>query len=297
MKRKIAKEVKIGISFIVCVFILYFGISFLKGVNLFKPTNSYLVVFEDVTDLTLSSPVILNGYKVGTVYDMNIDEANPRWILTVINLDRGVRIPKGSRFEIQASVLGSATVVIRPNYETSEFYSATDTIRGKRPLGMLETVSNDLMPQIAVLIPHIDSILIGLERTVNHPALNQSLDNIGSATTELKTSMKQLNALLATLNHDVPAITKNLTAISNDLSAVTSQAKSIDLASAYNSLDSTLNNIQALSEKINSKDNSMGLLLNDTQLHDSLTSTLNNASLLLKDIKENPSRYIKIKVF
>lgn len=298
MKKKISKEVKIGISFIICIFILYFGISFLKGVNIFKPTNSYMVVFDDVTGLTLSSPVMLNGYQIGLVYSMEIDKNDPRRILAVINLNKGVKISKGSEVDLDVSMLGNATVIVKPNYaETNDFYTTEDTIRGKREHGMLESVSKDLMPQISVLLPRIDSILVGLNNTVNHPSLNQSLTNVEAITSQLETSTKQLNVLLTAVNRDVPTITSNIAGISNDLSEVTTQVKSMDFAATYNSVDSTLKNIQTLTEKMNSKDNSIGLLLNDTQLHDSIVFTLSNASLLLKDIKENPSKYINVKIF
>lgn len=92
-------------------------------------------------------------------------------------------------------------------------------------------------------------------------------------------------------------MTNNMTAVSSDLAGVTGQLKSMDLASSYKSIDSTLKNVQDLSSKLNGKDSSLGLLLNDRALYDSLSVTMGNASLLLKDVKENPSRYINVKVF
>jgi phospholipid/cholesterol/gamma-HCH transport system substrate-binding protein len=298
MQKRISKELKIGISFIICIFILYFGISFLKGLNIFRPTNSYVVIFTDVTDLNTASPVVLNGYKIGLVHSMEMDENNPQRILTIINLNKGVKIPKRSELYIEASMLGSASIIIKPdNKMANGYYAPSDTILGTHKPGKFESLYESLVPQVTALLPRIDTILIGLQKVVTNPALNQSIDNVGSATAQLKTSMANLNVLVAAVNRDVPAITQNMSAISNDLSTITSQAKSIDLVATYNTIDSTLRNIQRLSNKINSKDNSMGLLLNDSQLHDSLTSTLNNASLLLEDIKKNPRKYINLKIF
>lgn len=296
MKKLASKEIKIGIAFIACLFILYFGINFLKGINVFKPSNSYIVLFDDVSGLTLSSPVLVNGYQVGLVYSMQLS-SNGKEVVTTLNLNEGVRIPKDSKVKLDVSPLGGATIIIEQNPLRNEFISPQDTIRGEKVHGMLDAISKDMIPQVNQLLPKIDSILSGLRILVNSPALTQSVNNMERITSNLETSTAQLNNLVGTLNKDVPAITKNLTTVSNDVADVTKQFKSMDFVKTYNSVDSTLHNVQHLSNKLNEKNNSLGLLLNDRQLYDSLNVTVGNASLLLKDIKENPSRYINVKVF
>ncbi|MFV0468158.1 MAG: MlaD family protein [Dysgonomonas sp.] len=296
MKKLASKEIKIGIAFIACLFILYFGINFLKGINVFKPSNSYIVLFDDVSGLTLSSPVQVNGYPVGLVYSMQLS-SDGKNIITTLNLNEGVRIPKDSKVKLDVSPLGGATIIIEQNPLRNEFISPQDTIRGEKVHGMLDAISNDMIPQVNQLLPKIDSILSGLQILVNSPALTQSVNNIERITSNLETSTAQLNNLVGTLNKDVPVITKNLNTVSGDVANVTKQFKSMDFVKTYNSVDSTLHNVQQLSNKLNEKNNSLGLLLNDRQLYDSLNVTVGNASLLLKDIKENPSRYINVKVF
>ncbi|MDR3057616.1 MAG: MCE family protein, partial [Prevotella sp.] len=142
-----------------------------------------------------------------------------------------------------------------------------------------------------------DSILSGINLLVNSPALTQSLADVNQITSDLAKTTKQLNSMMATLNKDVPTITGNLSQVSTDLTGVSKQFNQIDLAATYKSVDATMKNIESLSVKMNSKESSLGLLLNDRQLYDSLNATIGNASLLLKDVKENPSRYINVKVF
>lgn len=293
---KISKEVKIGLAFLIAIFVLYYGINFLKGINVFKPSNSHIVVFEDVAGLTRSTPVTLNGYQVGLVYSMELDPHNSNRVIAYLNMDKGVNIPKGSKMYLDVSVLGSATIMLEMNPYTKEHIAAEDTIIGLRKKGMMDA-AGDMVPQITQLIPKIDSILTGIQTLVNNPALNQSLTNVNQITEDLAKSTKQLNLMMATLNKDVPAITGNLNGMSKDLSGLSKQLNKMDLVSTYQSVDSTMKNIQYLSTKMTAKDNSIGLLLNDRQLYDSLTSTMGNASLLLKDVKENPSRYINVKVF
>lgn len=292
-----SKEVKIGIGFVVALFLLYTGINFLKGINIFKPANSYTVVFDDVTGLTLSSPVILNGYQVGLVYSMELDQQEENKVAVVLNLDKGVKITKGSKIKLDVSLMGSATVIIDKNPETQELYTSSDRIPGIRQLGMMESMSQTVLPQVGNLIPKIDSILSGVQLLVTNPALAKSLENVNVITSELTTASRQLNQMMTVMNKDIPKLANNMTTVSSDLAQVSGQFKTMDFQKSYQSIDSTLQNIQALTNKLNSKDNSVGLLMNDRQLYDSLVSTMGNASLLLKDVKENPSKYINVKVF
>lgn len=297
MKKMFSKEVKIGIGFVVALFLLYTGINFLKGINIFKPANSYTVVFDDVTGLTLSSPVILNGYQVGLVYSMELDQQEENKVAVVLNLDKGVKVTKGSKIKLDVSLMGSATVIIDKNPETQELYTSSDRIPGIRQLGMMESMSQTVLPQVGNLIPKIDSILSGVQLLVTNPALAQSLQNVNVITSELTTASRQLNQMMTVMNKDIPKLANNMTTVSSDLAQVSGQFKTMDFQKSYQSIDSTLQNIQALTNKLNSKDNSVGLLMNDRQLYDSLVSTMGNASLLLKDVKENPSKYINVKVF
>jgi phospholipid/cholesterol/gamma-HCH transport system substrate-binding protein len=297
MKKIFSKEVKIGIAFIAALFILYYGINFLKGINIFKPTNSYIVVFDDVTDLSLSSPVLLNGYKVGLVYSMELINTKDQKIAVTVNLDKGVKIPTDSKVKLDISLMGNASVIIDKNPYTTSYYNSNDTLQGIRIKGLMESMSATVVPQVTELVPKLDSIMSGLQTIVNHPALTKSLDNIEIITSEMTATTRQLNQMMATLNKDIPTISNNMSVASNDLTAMTGQFKSMDFISTYNSVDSTLKNVQDLTTKLNSKNSSLGLLLNDRQLYDSLNVTIGNASQLLKDVKENPSKYINVKVF
>lgn len=293
---KVSKEIKIGIAFVIAMFLLYYGISFLKGFNIFKSSNTYIVVFDNVAGLTQATPVTINGFQVGLVSSMKMDPNNPNRIVTYLNMDKGLNIPKGSKMYLDVSMLGSATIIMDTNPYTTEYISNSDTIVGTRKKGMLDA-ADKMVPQIQGLLPKIDSILTGINTLVNSPVLSQSLSDVNQITTDLAKSTKQLNIMMTALNKDVPVVTGNLSKMSNDLTGLTKQLNQMDIASTYKAVDSTMKNIQQLSTKISSKDSSLGLLLNDRNLYDSINSTINNASLLLKDIRENPSRYINVKVF
>lgn len=295
MKKLFNKEVKIGIAFIVALFLLYMGINFLKGVNIFKPTNSYIVVFNDVTELTVSSPVLLNGYQIGLVHNMDLDPETGK-INVEINLNKGIKIPKGSAVKLDISLMGAASILVHPNDNTTDYYTSSDKIPGIRSSGLMETVGG-IVPQMDKLMPKLDSILLGVNVLVNDPNLAQTLQNVNSITSDLTTSTKELNKLMVTLNSNLPRLANNMITITNDMTSVSGKLKNMDLTSTYQTIDKTLKNIEELTDKLNSKENSLGLLLNDRALYDSLSVTIGGAGQLMKDMKKNPSKYINVKVF
>lgn len=290
-----SKEIKIGIMFLAAIAMLYFGINFLKGVNIFRPTNSYIVAFEDVTGLTTATRVSMKGLQIGQVHSIEMHENDMKEVYVRLNLHKGVKVPVGSVVTLDNPMLGSPEIIIRMSDNTA-YYTSEDTIPGERAKGITDALGG-AAPQVALLIPKLDSIMSGLQRLVNDSTLPGTVSNVNVITGNLAYTTGELNKMLATLNKDVPVITGNLATSSKDLVKVTGDIQSLDIKATYASLDATMSNIQHLSDQLKSKDSSIGLLLNDRQLYDSLMITLNNASLLLEDVKKNPSRYINVKVF
>ena len=294
MKMKFTKEVTIGIVTIISLTLLYMGVNYLKGINLFRPVNRYYVVCSNVKDLTISSPVFVEGFKVGLVRTITYDYSTTGRILVEINLEKGMRINRGSYVALEKTLLSGAEMHIQLNKYVDEYLQSGDTIEGRQPEDMISTVQNEMLPQVMALLPKLDSILTGLQTLVNNPALAQSLDNIERTTAGLEQSSRQLNHLL---QKDVPTIAGNLTTASANFSALSGDLRTLDLNGTVNSLNQTLGNLNQTTAKLNSKDNSMGLLLNDSLLYNNLNRTVNSANGLLIDFKEHPKRYVRFSLF
>ena len=294
MKKVFTKEAKIGLVSIISLILLYCGINYLKGINLFKPVNHYEVVFSNVKGVTISSPVYVEGFKVGLVREIRYDYESKDKILVDISLEDEMKINKGSYISIVNSFLGGAELHIHLNKFVSDYYKPGDSIEGRMTEDMMQSVQEDLLPSVEAMLPKIDSILGGLEKIVNHPALTKSLEHVENSTATLEVSTRQLNQLLAS---DVPVIVSNLKTITANFSDVSGELKTLDLQSTVQSINATLANLKVTTEKFNSKDNTLGLLLNDRALYDSLNATTDNASKLLLDLRENPKRYVHFSVF
>ncbi|MDH6358269.1 MlaD family protein [Parabacteroides sp. PF5-9] len=294
MKLSFTKEAKIGLVTIISLALLYAGINYLKGINLFKPVNHYYVAFNNVKDLAISSPVYVEGFKVGLVRSISYDYNSIDKIIVEINLDKEMRINKDSYVVLEKTLMSGGELHLHLNKYVSEYIKSGSTIEGRSGSDLLHTVQENILPGVEALLPKIDSILGGLQNLVNHPALTQSLGNIEQTTKHLAISSQQLNQLL---NKDVPVIVTNLTTMTENFADVSNDLKTLDFQSTINSINETLANLKVTTDKLNSPDNNLGLLLNDKTLYNNLTSTTESLDKLLIDFRENPKRYVHFSVF
>lgn len=294
MKNILTKEAKIGLVSIISLALLYFGINYLKGINLFKPVNHYFVTFHNVKDVTVSSPVYIDGFKVGLVRSIVYDYENTEKITVEISLDDEMKITSGSYITIVKTLLSGGELHIHLNKYVKDYLQPGATLEGRMEEDMMQAVQEKILPGVELLLPKLDSILGGLQTLITHPAIAQSLDHIEKTTGNLETSTRQLNVLLS---KDVPGIVSDLKVITGNFSEVSTGLKELDLETTVNSINATLANLKLTTDKLNSKDSSLGLLLNDRGLYDNLDSTMVNASRLLLDLRQNPKRYVHFSVF
>lgn len=287
------KEVKIGIIGITAIVMLIFGINYLKGVSMFKPSSYYYVEYTNINGLATSSPVFASGYKVGLVRDIQYNHANPGHVVVAIDLDKGMRIPKGSTGELVTEMLGTVKMNLLLNLDNTEYCQPGDTLPGKVNNGLMG-VAEGVMPQIEKLMPKMDSILHSLNLLLANPALTATLQNTEKLTSNLEVTTRQLNKMM---QNELPQITNRLVTITDNFSTISENLKGIDYAETFRKIDSTLHNVQMLSDKLNSKDNTVGLLFNDPTLYNNLSATTANAASLLEDLKSHPKRYVHFSLF
>ena len=294
MKAHFNKEIIIGIVTLISLGLLIFGLNYLKGANIFQPTNHYYTRMPNVSELQNSCPVYVDGFKVGIVRDINYDFEDTGNIIVQISLDKKMRVQTGSHVEIKVGLTSGAYLNLILNKYVSSYYQVGDTIDGISEKGIMDKVSDDLLPQIETLLPRLDTILQGIQFLVNHPALSKSFEQIETTTSNLEESTRLLNKLLS---KDIPPILANLNQVSSDFTILSSQFKQMDLNATQRYLDNTLQSIEQMTLQLNSKDNSLGLLLNDRSIYDRLDSTFLNASDLLLDLRLNPKRYVHFSLF
>lgn len=287
------KEVKIGFIGIIALGLLIFGLNYLRGISMLKSSQSYYVKFTNINGLPTSSPVFANGYKIGIVRDIQYNYKELGSVTVEIELDKEMRIPVGSYGELVTEMLGTVKMNLLLDLNSSSYLQPGDTIEGIANNGLMG-VAETMVPKVEQLLPKMDSILSSLNKLLTDPALTATLHNAEKVTANLNTTTTELNKLM---KNDLPKITGNLMAISENVNTITHNLKDVDYATTMKRIDSTLYNVHLLTNKLNNKDNTIGLLFNDPTLYQNLSTTTANAALLLEDLKAHPKRYVHFSIF
>ena len=290
------KEVKIALVAIAGVVVLFFGMNFLKGLNIFSSEDNYYVQFSDITGLSSSSPVYADGFKVGVVKDIIYDYTHTEGSKVLIGVDKQLRIPQGSSAEIVSDMLGNVKVNLLLANNPREKVAPGGLIKGMINDGAMGKLQ-DMVPGVEKMLPKLDSIMTSLNAILADPAIRQSLHNVQTITDNLTTSTAQLNTLMAGLNKNVPGMMAKANNVLDNTETLTANLAAVDVASTMRQVDQTIANVQQLTAKLNSKEGSLGLLMNDTQLYDNLNSTMRNADSLVIDLRQHPKRYVHFSVF
>ena len=189
----ITKEVRIGAAGIVALCILVFGINFLKGINMFKPSSYFYIKFSNVNGLANASPVYADGVRVGIVREISYNYEIPNNIIVEIEVDTDLRIPKGSSAELESDFMGNTRMNILLANNPREKYAVGDTLQGSVNGGMMENVAA-LMPEITKMIPKMDSILSSLNALLADQSIPATLNHIEKTTANLEITSGQLKS-------------------------------------------------------------------------------------------------------
>lgn len=288
------KEVKIGLAGIAALVVLFFGINYLKGINMFQPETYYLVEFTDVNGLAKSSPVYANGLKVGIVRDIQYNFKKPGHVVVGIEMDEAMKVPQDSHAELISEMLGTVKMNLHLNTANPNTVGPNDTIQGIANPGIMGIAEKDILPKVEALMPKMDSILTSLNALLADPALTQTLHNAEQLTASLNVTSHHLQSLMS---KDIPQMTDNIITLTDNLKTMSNNLKGIDFAATFKEVDATLKNVHLLTDKLNRNDNSLGLLMNDNTLYNNLNATTANAASLLEDLKAHPKRYVHFSIF
>lgn len=293
---KLTKEIKIALVAIVGILILYFGINFLKGMNLFSTNNAYYMTFDDIQGLGASTPIYADGYKVGIVDGLEYDYKENGPIKVKVDIIKDLRIPQGSKAEIVKDLMGNLQVNLLLANNPRERVEPGGIIPGAVNGGMMDKAAS-LVPVVEKMLPKLDSILTSVNALLADPALAASLHNVETITSNLTVSTRELNTLMAGLNKQVPGMIGKANGVLDNTNRLTANLASLDVQGTLNKVNQTLESAHQFTEKLNSNQGSLGLLMNDTKLYDNLTSTMGHADSLVIDLKAHPKRYVHFSVF
>jgi phospholipid/cholesterol/gamma-HCH transport system substrate-binding protein len=290
------KEIKIALVAILGLVILFFGMNYLKGLNIFSTDTKYYMSFSDISGLTSSSPIYADGYKVGVVKRIDYDYEHPGDIKIEAGIDPSLRIPKGSTAEIVSDLLGNVQVNLMLGDHTADRLEEGGIIEGAINAGAMGKVK-EMVPAVEKLLPKLDSILASLNMLLADPAIAHSLHHIESVTGDLTNTTREVNSLLAKLNKEVPGMMNRANGVLDNAHTLTTNLAGVNVAQTMDKVNATLHNVEQLTAQLNSKEGSIGLLMHDQELYRNLNATMRDADSLLVNLKAHPKRYVHFSLF
>lgn len=298
---KYAREIKVGLLATTCLFLLFFGFNFLKGVNIFSPTNSYHGVYYNLHGLEEQAAVSIRGHKVGQVDAIRYDFTKDSAFTVDISIHTDINLPQGTRMALVADGLlgGMAIELILPEsnenaVQPSDFIAHGAYIPTMYVPGLMESVQGELIAKIASAVQNIDSLVAQVKIQLEGDHLKASLANVDRISTDLTGVSAELKRLMATR---VPSIVNNAdTAVAN-FNIIVADLKDANLKATVARVDTAVNGVNTLLADVRSGEGTLGQLMYNKSLYNHIDAAVLSADSLLTDLKAHPKRYVHFSVF
>lgn len=306
-KKRQKQQIRVALMCLAAIVILYFGINFLKGIDIFSSKTYYYCVFDDAGGLTESNPVQINGYKIGKVESVHLLSSNPVKICAKLLITEDIRIPEDSKFEVaSASLLGGQALCLHLG-ESTTYASNGDTLASFVTPALTDGL-DDIKGQIGNILASVDTIGTSLKDLLYHEGgsedLKNTLANLEATTANLNDILAQNKNKIGRLVTDMEEFGKTLNEASPKLNNIVENFDKIsdtlakaDIAAVITNANQTIEEVKTLVAKINAGEGDVGQLVNNDSLYKNLEATTANLNNLLVDLKENPKRYVHFSLF
>ncbi len=303
---RISKEAKTGFVAVLAIALFIWGYNYLKGINIFKPTREYYVVYDKIDGLIESGNVILKGYKVGTVTSIKFDHKQSGKLIVKLSLEEHVNIPKYSVAQItSSSPIAPAKDIRLVLSDASEYLSPGDTLLpgfDEGISGILDQISDkaeELMEELNTTLTAVNSALTpeavaGIKGTIyNLESTTKQLKQQMQGGGELNTSLENIEEITTTLKNN----NDKITGIINNVYSISDSLNKADLKTTLENAGRALDHTQSIMAVMQSGEGSVGQLLYNDSLYKNLTHATASLDSLLTDLKTHPKKYVHFSVF
>jgi phospholipid/cholesterol/gamma-HCH transport system substrate-binding protein len=313
---KVSNETKVGALTIIAITLIILGFNFLRGKTIFKSGNFIYAKYSDTKGLIVSNPVFVNGFQVGTVFDIENKTADLSQIVVSIKLNNNYTIPNNSIATIQDNPLGTNSISIVLG-DSKAFLKSEDTIKTAPAASLLGDLMNTLSPlgvQTKQTITELQKVLVNINRVLNDNNKNNFeiiIKNLTATTDNLNKSMESIESMLQKQNgsiaqsaNNINSFTKNLNDnnkkindIVSNLDSTTKQIKDADLYNTIKGIQAAVYELSVTLHTINNGNGTASKILNDPAVYTQLQNTIKSINTLVDDVKTHPKRYINVSVF
>ncbi len=293
---KYSREIKVGLLAILCIFLLFFGFNFLKGVNIFSSMYAFHGVYDDIHKLEEQAPVYIHGYKVGQVDKIHYDFTKDSAFVVDISINRDIDLPKGTKMALVADgLLGGMAIELQlPAEHTTVLCESGSTLPTIYVPGLVDDIQTNLLASLGNAVEGIDSLVAQLNSQLDNDHLKNSLENIDAISSDLTVVSHDVKGLMA---EKVPSIVDNADSAMASIRTIVANIEKADIAATVQRLDSTIDNVNLVVTDFRSDNGTIGMLLHDKSLYQNIDATVVSADSLLTDLKVNPKRYVHFSLF
>jgi phospholipid/cholesterol/gamma-HCH transport system substrate-binding protein len=301
--RKIPKEVWIGLFATMALTLLFIGINFLKGDDIFTGRNTYYSLMDDVKGLKAAAPVLYKGIKTGTVTEVELlPERNA--VLVTVEVSKRVSLPLGTRFRlVSTDLFDTKALQIEIGQDADRTYLHRDTLPAEIAPSLIENLVGDLTPlkdKVEISLSNLNRILEAVEEAKIRHSLAQ-LDEGSSNLNELirdsrapiQKTLSELSRLSEDLRQDQPLLKASI----QNFKSFSDSLTHLQLKQTVNQAELALSSTRQLMERIQSDQGTLGKLMKDSSLYYNLQQSTQSLNLLLTDLRQNPGRYVQVSVF
>lgn len=315
---KVSKEFKIGIVVISAISILIWGVSFLKGINLFSPKYELYAVYPRIENLITANPLLVNGYKIGQVSEIKlINHRGKQQVLVKFNLNENINIPIGTIARAESSDLLGSKAVELVFSDRTEYVKSGDTLASESEQSLKESFNKQIAPiqaKAEKLIGGMDSVMSVINAILNTKTrknIDESFEGVKRAILSLEQTAYKVDELIGTERTKISSVMSNLNQITSNLSKNSQRIDNIianvntisdslakaQIKDAIASADKSMKELSILLNKINEGQGTLGKLAKNDSLYTNLNKSTADLDKLLKDLRINPERYIHFSVF
>lgn len=294
---KYAREIKVGVLALVCMFLLIFGFNYLKGVNIFSSVLDYHGRYVELKGLTEQAPVYVRGYKVGQVNQIRYDFTKDSAFVVDVSINKDIDLPIGTQMVLVSDgLLGGMAIELRiPTAEVGkDRYKRGDFIPTMIVPGLIESIEAGVLNNIDATIVEARVLVENLNRQLSDDHLQHALANIDNISEDLASSSKELKKIMTT---KVPGIVEGVDTVVDNVRVITDDIRRADLNATVARADAAIDQVYNLIADVRSDKGTLGMLINDKTLYNNINTTVVSADSLLVDLKAHPKRYVHFSVF
>lgn len=290
---KYAREIKVGLLAALCLFLLYFGFYYLKGVNIFSSVRPFHGNYEQVSGLQEQAPVFIRGFKVGQVDHILYDFTKDTAFTVDISVKKDIRLPKGTTMALVPNGLmgGTAIELQMPKGTVDEEFETNAFLPTVIVPGLLDNLQDSVAGSVASVVRHADSLLMTIQTQLEGNHMRSALANIDEVSEDLTVVSENLRGIM---KNRVPGIVDKVDHTMENLNIVVDEVKQANVPVMLANMDTA---VSAVKTALTTTEGTVGKLLNDQTLYTNINATVVSVDSLVTDLKAHPKRYVQFSLF